>query len=55
MNIWLGSNELVLVSRDGTHYVVEKYEDYNPVFQGHYEECVDYMKAREVDYLESLY
>lgn len=36
-NYWLGSNELMIVFRDGRHYVLERYERYKPVFNGHYE------------------
>lgn len=54
-NIWLGGNELVLFYRDGTFHVVERYEYYEEVFTGTYEECIAYMNRREADYLESMY
>jgi len=53
-NYWLGNNELCIVYRDGTHYVLERDENYKPVFQGHYGECVDYCERRWIDYQESI-
>ncbi len=54
-NVWLDDNELVLCFRDGTHHVMEKYEDYNDVFTGSYEECIKYMNRREMEYLKEKY
>lgn len=53
-NFWLGDNELVVVFRGGTFYVVDSYENYNTVFSGHFEDCLEYCKNREIDYLESV-
>ena len=53
-NIWLGNNELLIRFRNGTHVVLEKYEDYEVVFTGKYDECVRYCKDREIAYLESI-
>ena len=54
-NRYLGANELVLVFRNGTHCVLEEYEYYEPVFSGHYEDCVKYMDRREAEYLEEKF
>ena len=54
-NRYLGDNELVLVFRNGTHCVLEEYEYYEPVFSGHYEDCVKYMDRREAEYLEEQF
>lgn len=53
-NLWLGGNELVIVFRDGTHHVMERYEDYDDVFSGSYEACVAYVHDRWTDYQESI-
>ena len=53
-NRYIGANELILVFRNGTYYVLEEYENYNSIFQGNYKKCIEYMKTREIDYLESL-
>ena len=49
-NFWLGNNELVIINRDGTHHVIEKYEDWEPVFSGKYEACRSYCVEREREY-----
>lgn len=54
-NVWLGDNELVLFFKNGTFHVIEKYEDYAEVFTGNYDQCIDYMNRRELDYLMSMY
>ena len=51
-NVWLDDNELVLYFRNGTHRVMEKYENYKDVFTGSYEECLKYMNRRELEYLK---
>jgi hypothetical protein len=53
-NFWLGSNELIIVFRDGTCHVIEQYEDWETVFTGRYEECLKYCKSREIEYKESI-
>lgn len=53
-NIWLGSNELVIVFRNGKHRVIESYEDYKTVFTGQFEKCQEYCKNREIAYMESV-
>lgn len=53
-NFWIGSNELVIIYRSGRHYVLEAYEDYEPVFNGNYEQCRQYCEMREVEYRESI-
>lgn len=53
-NFWLGSCELVIVFRDGRHYVLDSDENYNPVFNGHYNECVEYCKNMVIEYEESI-
>ena len=52
-NFWLGSNELCIIYRDGRHLVVERYMDYDVVFDGTYADCLDYCKSREIEYLEN--
>ena len=54
-NLFMGSNELIIIYRNGTHHVIEKDEDYNEVFTGSYEKCCEYCKNRNIDYLESFY
>ena len=54
-NLFMGSNELIVIYRNGTHHVIEKDEDYNEVFIGSYEKCCEYCKNRNIDYLESFY
>lgn len=53
-NFWLGNNELLIVFRNGTHHVIESYEDYKTIFTGHFEKCLEYCKNREVAYMESV-
>lgn len=53
-NFWLDNNELVIVYRNGTHHVIEAYEDYNTVFTGKIEDCLTYCKNREIAYMESI-
>ena len=53
-NYFLGSNELAIRYRSGRYVVLERYEDYEVVFEGHYEDCVRYCKDRWTDYMESL-
>lgn len=52
-NFWLGGNELIIVYINGTHHVVEAYEDYNSVFTGDFKKCLEYCKNREIEYAES--
>lgn len=54
-NYWIGDNELVIRFRNGIHVVLEKYEDYEVVFTGHYEKCHAYCREREIKYLDSLF
>ena len=53
-NFWIGSNELVIIYKSGRHYVLEAYEDYEPVFDGDYEKCRKYCEMRKVEYIESI-
>ena len=53
-NYWLGSNELVIVFRDGTHHVIEEFENWETVFTGNYEQCTEYCENRVVTYQESI-
>lgn len=53
-NFWLGSDELVIVFRNGIHHVIEAYEDYNTVFIGHFEKCLEYCKNREIAYMKNV-
>lgn len=53
-NFWLGCNELVIVFRNGIFHVIEKFENFDSVFFGHYEECLDYCKNRVNEYEESI-
>lgn len=54
-NTFLGDNELVIVFRNGTHHVIEKYEDWDVVFTGHYEQCISYCDERWIEYQKSLF
>jgi len=53
-NFWLGDNELVIRFRNGTHAVLEKYEDWCAVYEGCFEACLDYCEARWRAYQESI-
>lgn len=53
-NYWIGGNELIIVFRNGTHMVLEGYEDYEPVFVGSFEKCVKYCDDRWTEYQESI-
>lgn len=53
-NFWLGCNELIVVFRNGTHHVIEAYENWETVFTGHIEECIGYCKRREIEYMEAV-
>ena len=53
-NYWLGANELQIVFRDGTHRVIEEYENWKTVFTGTYEECVKYCEKRYTEYEEDI-
>lgn len=53
-NFWLGDNELVIVLRGGTYCVIEAYENWEKVFTGSFQKCLEYCKRREVSYLESI-
>lgn len=52
-NYWLGSNELVITQQNGTHHVIEKFENWKAVFSGHIEQCLKYCWDRVIDYEES--
>jgi len=51
-NWYEGAVELVLVFREGRHYVVE---DDREVFDGLYEQCLDYVQRRLVGLAEEAY
>lgn len=53
-NIWLGSDELVIIKRHGTCHVLEKDEDYDIVFGGNYKQCLEYLEKRRAEYQESV-
>ena len=53
-NLFLGGNQLVIAFWNGTFCVLESFEDCQPVFTGSYEKCLDYMRTRYIEYLESL-
>lgn len=54
-NLWLDAdNELVIVYQDGTHHVIEKYENWERVFTGNYAKCVEYLETRYTEYIESI-
>lgn len=53
-NCWLGSNELVIINRGTSSFVLERYEDYKEVFKGSYEKCREYVKQRYLSYMESI-
>lgn len=53
-NFWLGNDQLIIVFRNGTHYVIEGYEDWKVVFTGRLEKCLEYCKNRENEYMESI-
>lgn len=53
-NYWLGSNELVIVFRNGTHHVIEVFENWETVFTGNYEQCIEYCDNRVISYQESI-
>lgn len=53
-NLWLGDNELFIRFRHGTYVVLEKYEDYEVVFTGKYEDCVKYCERRWIAYQEAI-
>lgn len=52
-NYWLGNNELIIIQQDGTHHVIEKFENWKAVFSGHIEQCLKYCWDRVIDYEES--
>lgn len=54
-NYWLGSQELVIVYRGGTHHVLDSYENYESVYSGFFEDCIKYCENMEIEYLESLF
>ncbi len=54
-NFWLGENELQIVYRNGTHFVLEMYEDYSPVFQGTYGDCRKYCERQILEYEDNLF
>lgn len=54
-NYWLGSQELVIVYRGGTHHVLDSYENYESVYSGFYKDCIKYCENMEIEYLESLF
>ena len=53
-NYYIGANQLVIVYRDGSHRVLEEYEDYGVVFMGTFGQCLEYCKQRELSYLERI-
>ena len=54
-NFWLGSNELVIVFRNGQHIVWEiDNDERKTVFTGHFDKCLEYCKSREVEYMEGI-
>ena len=54
-NYILGCSELVIRFRDGIFHVWElEDEEHKTVFTGHFEECLEYCKKREIDYMESI-
>lgn len=50
----LGNNELIIGSRNGEHYVKESHMNYEIVFSGQLETCVEYCKRREDGYMASI-
>lgn len=53
-NFWFGCNELIIVFRNGTHHVIEAYENWKTVFTGNIEECIEYCKRHEIEYMEAV-
>lgn len=53
-NYWMGSEELVIVFRNGIHVVLSSEED-DPIFTGSYEKCKDFCEMMVDEYMESLY
>lgn len=54
-NYILGCCELVIRFRDGICQVWEiEDEERKTVFTGHYDNCVEYCKNREIAYMESI-
>lgn len=52
-NYYVGGNQMVIVYREGTHHVLEEYEDYEIVFTGTFAQCLEYCDQRNLKYLES--
>lgn len=53
-NFWIGNNELCIVCRGDKYHVIEEYENWESVFNGLYDECVEYCEQRDIDYKESV-
>ena len=53
-NFWLGCNELVIIFHNGTHHVIEEFENWKTVFTGCLEDCIKYCNGREIEYEESI-
>ena len=53
-NFYMGDNELVIVFRNGTHVVIEKYDGYNEVYGGSFGQCYAYCITRVREYEESI-
>ncbi len=51
---WLGNNELIIVFTNGKHHVKESHMNYDVVFLGQLEACVEYCERREVGYMASV-
>ncbi len=51
---WLGNNELIIEFNNGKHHVKESHMNYDIVFSGQLETCVEYCKRREVGYMVSI-
>lgn len=52
-NYWLGCNELVIIQKNGTHHVIEKFENQKTVFVEQIEKCLEYCWDCVIDYEES--
>lgn len=50
----LGQNELIIEFKNGKHHVKESHMNYDIVFSGQLEPCIEYCERREVGYLVSV-
>lgn len=54
-NFYLGNRELIIIYKNGTHAVLDSFNDYDSVFTGYIESCYSFIADLEQSYYEELF